>query len=113
LISTIRQGYQRPQGFDSAADMAQRQALKDAEARQSDEARRRTLNEAAGEREDRRRALDYWNAMTPEAQAAFDLAAQAEADPESRALLAGSMRRLAVKTIRHQALLRRMRDDGQ
>jgi hypothetical protein len=112
LISSIRKQYPVPKGFVSSADRQRKQDARNDKARQADDERRRRLDQAAREREERRKIDAFWNAMTPQAQAAFDLTAQAEADPESRQLLEGSMRKFGIKAIRDQSILKRLRDRG-
>ena len=113
LISSIRKQYPIPKGFVSSADRQRKHDAKSQKARQADDERLRKLNRAAREREERRKIDAYWNAMTPQAQAAFDLTAQAEADPETRQLLEGSMRKFGIKAIRDRAILKQLRDQGE
>ena len=109
LLTSIIKDYPTPKGFVPAAERQKQQEAKQARERQAAEERRRKQDQDAREREDRQKIEAHWSGMTPQEQAAFDAAAQAEADPEMQELLHGSMRKFGVKAVRDQAIVRLLR----
>lgn len=80
LVKSIAEEYAPPQGFVSRAERQQREhAERDAE-RRADEQRRADRKQADDEAAERRAADAYWQALTPEQQAALDAEALAAAD---------------------------------
>ena len=76
------------------------------------EARRRKQKEEAAERAKQERDAAYWQSLTPDQQAKLDADAEAEADPESLAMLekADATFRRISRNLRRNEYIRRLLD---
>jgi hypothetical protein len=113
LVQSITDDYAAPKGFVSQAEHARREHARQAEQRQAAEEQRRRQDQGARERAERLAIAAYWNALTPEQQAAHDAEAVARADAEELKLIVpGPIGRLGLSWIRDQYLTRLLRDQG-
>lgn len=112
LVGAIKNDYAAPKGFVSKAERQRRLEAKQAKEREAEEARRRK-QEADSHAKAEQRAVDaYWASLTPEEQATLQAAADAEADPTTRALERGPLKRMGQKIRRDAAILRLLREQG-
>ena len=113
LLTSIAKDYPAPKGFVSEAERQRQQEAKQAKERQAADKRRREQEKDARDREERRKIEAFWNAMTPEDQAAFDATAQAEADPEMLKSLVGPMKKMGIRIIRDNHIAKLLRAQGE
>ena len=113
LVSGIKTGHAVPKGFVSQSERQQRDETKQAKERLATADRRRKQEKDAHERRQRQRIEAFWNAMTPQEQAGFDVTAKAEAEPELLQLLQGPMKKFGVKTVRDTCIVKLLRAKGE
>ncbi len=107
LVGAIRNDYAAPKGFVSQAERERRAEAKRNRERKALEAKRKRQTQAGREREENRLIDAYWQALSPDDQAALDDVARAEADPELFRFTTGPMKRMGV-TLYRRAYIRKL-----
>lgn len=114
LVSAIRDGRAKPKGFISRADREAAAEKKRQDERQEAESRRLERERKAREKTERQATAAYWEALTPEQQAAHDAEAIAQADAEERALIEpGPMQKYGMGILRHNHIRRLLEAQGK
>jgi hypothetical protein len=102
LVKSIEKDYATPKGFTSRAEQQRREEAKKARERQEAEERRRQREEEAREKDEQKAVTAYWEALTPEQQAALQAQADAQADPADLAGETGILKRMGQQIRRNE-----------
>jgi hypothetical protein len=110
LVDAIRKDYAAPMGYVSRADRERQAAAKQSKDRQASAERQARQEQKAREKADEEAVAAYWVSLTPQQKAELDAASNALADPETLAIEAGPIRRIAQQ-LRREAYIRQLLAD--
>ena len=110
LADAIRKDYAAPKGYVSRADRERQASARRSQDRQVAAERQAQQEQKAREKADEEAVAAYWVSLTPEQKAELDAASRALADPETLAIEAGPIRRIAQQ-LRREAYIRQLLAD--